>query len=132
MARRGAVLEAYMSLTAPFRNNSRVFAATPGPWLISFSLDRMNSVSQRRSRTAALVVMIVGALLTVTPIFGPLRYTLNYVADFIAERPQSMQTPDISFFAELLALVVCPIGLLMLAISLFFFIRSGRPVAPRA
>jgi hypothetical protein len=43
-----------------------------------------------------------------------------------------MQTPDISFFAELLALIVCPIGLLMLAISLFFFIRSGRPVAPRA
>jgi hypothetical protein len=92
----------------------------------------MNSVSQRRSRTAALVVMIVGALLTVAPVFGPLRYTLNYVADFIAERPQSMRTPDISFFVELLALIVCPIGLLMLAISLFFFVRSGRPVAPRA
>jgi hypothetical protein len=36
--------------------------------------------------------MIVGALLTVTPIFGPLRYTLNYVADFIAERPQSLSS----------------------------------------
>ena len=74
--------------------------------------------------------MIAGALLTVAPIFGPLRYTLNYVADFIAERPQSMRTPDISFFVELLALMVCPIGLLMVAVSLFFFVRTGRPVAP--
>jgi hypothetical protein len=39
-----------------------------------------------------------------------------------------MQTPDISFFAELLALIVCPIGLLMLAISLFFF--SGAKLPP--
>ena len=76
--------------------------------------------------------MIVGALLTVAPVFGPLRYTLHYVADFIAERPQPMRMPEISFFVELLALIVCPIGLLMLAISLFSFIRSGRPVAPRA
>jgi hypothetical protein len=76
--------------------------------------------------------MIVGGLLAVAPVFGPLGKTLHYLDDFIAERPQPMRAPDISFFVELLALIVCPIGLLMLAISLFFFVRSGRPVAPRA
>ena len=75
--------------------------------------------------------MIVGGLLTVAPVFGPLGKTLHYLADFIAERPQSMRAPDISFFAELLALIVCPVGLLMFAISLVFFIRSARPTAPR-
>ena len=91
----------------------------------------MNSVSRRRNRPA-LVAMIVGALLTITPVFGPLRYTLHYVADFIAERPQPMRTPDTSFFIELLALIVSPMGLVLLAISLFFFIRSRRTVAPHA
>jgi hypothetical protein len=75
--------------------------------------------------------MIVGGLLAVAPVFGPLGKTLHYLADFIAERPQPMRGPDISFFAELLALIVCPVGLLIFAISLFFFIRSGRPTAPR-
>jgi len=75
--------------------------------------------------------MIVGGLVTVAPVFGPLGKTLHYLSDFIAERPQSMRTPDISFFAELLALIVCPVGLIIFAISLFFFIRSGRPPAPR-
>jgi hypothetical protein len=87
----------------------------------------MNSVSRRRSRTS-LVAMIVGGLLTVAPVFGPLGKTLHYLADFIAERPQSMRVPDISFFAELLALIVCPVGLLMFAISLFFFSEvAGQP-----
>ena len=75
--------------------------------------------------------MIVGGLLTVAPVFGPLGKTLHYLADFIAERPQPMRVPDISFFAELLALIVCPVGLLIFATSLFFLIRSGRPTAPR-
>jgi hypothetical protein len=75
--------------------------------------------------------MILGGLLTVAPVFGPLGKTLHYLADFIAERPQSMRGPDISFFAELLALIVCPVGLLMFAISLVVFIRSGRASAPR-
>ena len=75
--------------------------------------------------------MILGGLLTVAPVFGPLGKTLHYLADFIAERPQSMRGPDISFFAELLALIVCPVGLLMFAISLVVFDRSGRPSAPR-
>ena len=75
--------------------------------------------------------MIVGGFLAVAPVFGPLGKTLHYLADFIAERPQPMRAPDISFFAELLALIVCPVGLLLFAISLVFFIRSGRPIAPR-
>jgi len=74
--------------------------------------------------------MIVGGLVTVAPVFGPLGKTLHYLSDFIAERPQSMRTPDLSFFIELLALIVCPFGLIIFAISLVFFIRSGRP--PRA
>ena len=90
----------------------------------------MDSVSRRRSQTS-LVAMIIGGLLTVAPVFGPLGKTLHYLADFIAERPQPMRVPDISFFAELLALLVCPVGLLMFAISLVLFIRSGRPTAPR-
>ena len=59
----------------------------------------MNSVSRRRSRIS-LVAMIVGGLLTVAPVFGPLGKTLHYLADFIAERPQPMRVPDFSFFAE--------------------------------
>jgi hypothetical protein len=62
--------------------------------------------------------MIIGGLLTVAPVFGPLGKTLHYLADFIAERPQPMGVPDISFFAEVLALIVCPFGLVMFAISL--------------
>jgi hypothetical protein len=42
--------------------------------------------------------MIVGGLLAVAPVFGPLGKTLHYLADFIAERPQPMRAPDISFF----------------------------------
>ena len=101
------------------------------PSLILFSLDDMNSVSRRRSRIS-LVAMIVGGLLAVAPVFGPLGKTLHYLADFIAERPQPMRAPDISFFVELLALIICPVGLLLFAISLVLFIRSGRPTARRA
>ena len=75
--------------------------------------------------------MIVGGLLAVAPVFGPLEKTLHYLADFIAERPQPTRALDISFFVELLALIICPVGLLLFAISLVFFIRSGRPTAPR-
>lgn len=75
--------------------------------------------------------MIVSGLLVVAPVFGPLGKTLHYLADFIAERPQPMRAPDISFFPELLALIICPFGLFLFAISLVFFTRSGRPTAPR-
>ena len=95
------------------------------------SLDDMNSVSRRRSRIS-LVVMIVGGFLAIAPVFGPLGKTLHYLADFIAERPQPMRAPDISFFVELLALIICPVGLLLFAMSLVLFIRSGRRTAPRA
>src|SRR6266403_1295784 len=95
-----------------------------------FSLGNVNSAFRRQSR-ASLVAMIVGGLLAVAPVFGPLGKTLHYLDDFIAERPQSIRGPDISFFAELLALLVCPVGLLMFAISLVLFIRSGRRTAPR-
>ena len=74
--------------------------------------------------------MIVGGLLAVAPVFGPLGKTLHHLADFIAERPQPMRAPDISFFVELLALIICPVGLLLFAISLVLFIRSGSQ--PRA
>jgi hypothetical protein len=90
----------------------------------------MNSASRRQNRVS-LVAMIVGGLLAVAPVFGPLGKTLHYLDDFIAERPQPMRAPDISFFVELLALIICPVGLLLFAISLFLFIRSGRPTAPR-
>jgi hypothetical protein len=88
-----------------------------------------NSAS-RRSR-ASQVAMIVGGLLTVAPVFGPLGETLHYLADFFAERPQSMRGPGLSFFVELLALLVCPVGLLIFAIGLILFIRSSRRTAPR-
>ena len=122
-----------------FPSAIRVFAFTHSrrivvqrlQWLISFSLDDMNSVSRRRSRIS-LVAMIVGGSLAVAPVFGPLGKTLHYLADFIAERPQPMRAPDISFFAELLALIICPVGLLLFAISLVLFIRSGGRTAPRA
>ena len=91
----------------------------------------VNSTSSRRN-PATVVGMIIGGLLTVAPLFGPLGSTLQYLADFFAERPQSMAGPDISFFVELLALLVCPIGLLIFAASVVLFIRSGRPSVPRA
>src|SRR5256885_17221448 len=89
----------------------------------------MNSASRRQS-WASLVAIIVGGLLAVAPVFGPLGKTLHYLADFIAERPQPMRAPDISFFVELLALVICPVGLLLFAMSLVSFIRSGRRTPP--
>ncbi len=90
----------------------------------------MNSLSRKRGRIS-LVAMIGGGLLAVAPVFGPLGKTLHYLADFIAERPQPMRAPDISFFAEVLALIICPFGLLLFSISLVLFVRSGRPIAPR-
>jgi hypothetical protein len=81
--------------------------------------------SSRRNRTS-VVAMIVGGLLVIAPVFGPLAMTLHYLDDFFAERPQSMRGPDMSFFAELLALIACPVGLVIFAISLVVFIRSGR------
>jgi hypothetical protein len=75
--------------------------------------------------------MVIGGLLTIAPVFGPLAPTLHYLADFVAERPQPMRAPDVSFFVELLALIVCPVGLLIFVISLVLFIRSGRRTAPR-
>ena len=72
--------------------------------------------------------MIVGGLVTVAPVFGPLGKTLHYLSDFIAERPQPMTAPDISFFTELLALIVCPVGLIIFAVSLFFLFEvAGHP-----
>jgi hypothetical protein len=73
--------------------------------------------------------MIIGGLLAVAPVFGPLGRTLHYLDDFIAERPQPMRAPEMSFFVELLALIVCPVGLLLFAISLVLFIRSARRTA---
>lgn len=87
----------------------------------------VNSAS-RRSRTS-LVAMIIGGLLALTPVFGPLATTLHYLDDFFAERSQAMRVPNTSFFAELLALILCPFGLLIFAISLALFIRSGRRTA---
>ena len=95
-----------------------------------FSLGNVNSASRRQSR-GSLVAMILGGLLTVAPVFGPFGKTLHYLADFIAERPQPMRAPDISFFVELLALIICPVGLLLFTISLALFIR-GRRTTPRA
>ena len=76
--------------------------------------------------------MIVGGLLAVAPVFGPLGKMLYYLTDFIAERPQLMRALDISFFAELLALIISPVGLLLFVISLVLFIRNGSRTAPRA
>jgi hypothetical protein len=90
----------------------------------------MNSLRRPRSQVS-LVAMIVGGLVAVAPVFGPLGTTLHYLDDFIAERPQSMRAPDISFFVELLALIACPVGLLLFAISLVLFVRSGRQTARR-
>jgi hypothetical protein len=67
----------------------------------------MNSASRRQSR-ASLIAIIVGGLLAVAPVFGPLGKTLHYLDDFIAERPQPMRVPDISFFVELLTLALHP------------------------
>ncbi len=70
--------------------------------------------------------MIVGGVLVVAPVFGPLGKTLLYLDDFFADRPQSMAGPDFSFFAELLTLLLCPLGLILFVVSMIFFFRSGR------
>ena len=77
------------------------------------------------------MAMIVGGLLVIAPVFGPLGKTLHYLDDFFAERPQSMGGPDTSFFIELLALIISPVGLLLFATGLVFFIRSRRQAATR-
>jgi hypothetical protein len=82
-------------------------------------------------RRVTLVAMIVGGLLTIAPLFGPFGTTLAYLRDFIAERPQSMRGPDLSFFVELLTLLLCPVGLLVFTISLVFFVRTDRRTGPR-
>jgi len=79
----------------------------------------------RRSR-ASVVWMIIGGLSAVAPLFGPLGTTFQYLADFFAERPQSVQGPGVGFFVELLALIVCPVGLLVFTIALVVFIRSRK------
>ena len=73
--------------------------------------------------------MIIGGLLAVAPVFGPLGNTWQYLADFFAERPQSMRGPDASFYLELLALLLCPVGLLIFVISLILFLRRRAQAA---
>ena len=73
--------------------------------------------------------MIIGGLLAITPLFGPLGSTLHYLSDFIAERPQPMSGPDLSFYIELLFLIICPFGLLIFALEFLVFIRSRRSPA---
>src|SRR5436190_16939967 len=85
----------------------------------------MNSLPRRRN-PATLTAMIVGGLLAIAPLFGPLGQTLHYLDDFFAERSQSMRGPDNSFYLEVLALIVCPFGLMIFAVSLIFFIRARR------
>jgi hypothetical protein len=80
----------------------------------------------RLQRRACMVAMIFGGVLAVTPVFGPLRETLHWLDDFVHERPQSMRGPDLSFYVELLALIACPIGFFILALSLIFYLRAGR------
>jgi hypothetical protein len=42
--------------------------------------------------------MIVGGLLAVAPVFGPLGKTLHYLGEFMAERPQPTRLkPDLSY-----------------------------------
>jgi hypothetical protein len=91
----------------------------------------MNSGSRQRS-WVSFVTMIVGGLLVVAPVFGPLGKTLQYLDDFFAERPQSMGGPDFPFLAELLTLMLCPLGLVLFAISMTLFFRSGRQIEQRA
>src|SRR4051794_40919810 len=79
-----------------------------------------------RRKRILVVMMILGGLLVIAPVFGPLGSTLHYLDDFFAERPQSMRLPATSFYVEALALVMCPIGLLLFAIALFLFLRSAR------
>jgi hypothetical protein len=81
---------------------------------------------ESRASRLNLVAIIVGGLLAIAPVFGPLMSTLHYLDDFIAERPQSMGGPDLSFFVELLALIVSPVGLLIFVIALLLFIRRAR------
>jgi hypothetical protein len=76
--------------------------------------------------------MIIGGFLAIAPVFGPLGKSWQYLADFFAERPQSMRGPDSAFFIELLALIVCPVGVLVFAIGLALFLRSRRPAATSA
>jgi len=71
-----------------------------------------------------MVGMIIGGLLAILPLFGPLSFTLHYLDDFFAKRPQSMRGPDISFYIELLALIVCPVGLLIFTASLVFYFKK--------
>ena len=88
----------------------------------------VTSGSQPRSRIW-LVGIICGVLLAIAPLFGPLGYTVQFIGDFVAERPQAISDKmDFGFTAELVALVGCPVGLLLLTISLMLFLRSGRRV----
>ena len=81
----------------------------------------MNSDSRRRSRIS-LVAMIVGGLLRVAPVFGPLGETLHYLADFIADATTADASAGYLFFAELPALIVCPFVLLHVChIAGFFY-----------
>jgi hypothetical protein len=42
-----------------------------------------------------------------------------------------MRAPDVAFFTELLALIICPVGLLLFAVSLVSFIRSRTRTADK-
>src|SRR5256714_15880 len=100
------------------------------PLAVRPELIEMSSVPRRHGRLS-LVAMIVGGLLAVAPVFGLLGKTWQYLADFFAERPQSMRGPDASFYLELLTLLLCPVGLLIFVISLVLFLR-GRAQAAKA
>jgi hypothetical protein len=80
----------------------------------------------------SLIAMSVGELMAVAPVFDPLGKTLHYLADFHHRATTVDAGARYFFFAEPLALITCPIGLLLFAVWLALFIRSGTRAASRA
>jgi hypothetical protein len=69
----------------------------------------------------SLIAMSVGELMAVAPVFDPLGKTLHYLADFHHRATTVDAGARYFFFAEPLALITCPIGLLLFAVWLAFY-----------
>jgi hypothetical protein len=65
--------------------------------------------------------MIIGGLLAITPVFGPLGATWRYLSDFFAERPQSMRGPNISFYVKS---YLAPLATMALLLSFLLLVRA--------
>ena len=88
-------------------------------------------------KNIAIVGIICGALMTLGPVWGLLLSSLNMSQAFemlgkagVADPQHLALTIGNSLMAMMIGIVLCPFGLVVLAVSIFFLAKKAAPSPP--